>query len=339
MSVYHDWKRLLSCNGLIYIAEGTRQVGKSFPMRARAILRHIRTGEAVFWSRRTETEVDQFVSTFPGPKWERLCRYCGIELKQLRMKNGTLQFQREENGSWAKVMRFGSISRWNSFRDTDDPKETLLYLDEAFATVAKTRAYGGNEVNDALDLFRTLRHEDDSRMRMLVAGNPDRACNLWLDYFGIRRPKIRSGIVALTPTVNGGEFGKIWYEYIPPHGTDALDRLLTGTEQGAFLQGQAKGTDPRLIASIPPGSQWYCNFDFGGFLSVWRSGDYMIFSRSYAPGPVFRNRPDGGKDTLLFTADVRKRLVLLRNAWAQGRVRFASDEAMESAADVVAKII
>lgn len=339
MSVYHDWKRLLSCNGLIYIAEGTRKTGKSFPMRTRAILRHLRSGRAMFWARRTDTEIDQFVSSFPNGSWKKVCDFCGIDIKQLRVRNGMLQFQRFDGGEWTKVMRFGAVSRWNAFRDTDDIVEDLLYLDEAFATVSKTRSYPGNEVNDALDLFRTLRHEDDSKMRLLVAGNPDRACNLWLDYFGIKRPKIRDGIVSLTPTVNGGEYGKIWYEYIPPRGLDALDNILDGTEQGAFLRGQPKGTDPRLIAAIPPGARWYCNFDFGTFLSVWMSGDYMIFSRSYAAGNVFRNRPDGRPNTILFTAEHRKRLTRLRSAWVRGLVRFASDEAMEASADVIAKVI
>ena len=168
---------------------------------------------------------------------------------------------------------------------------------------------------------------------------PERATNVWLDYFGIKKPKIQNGIVALTPTVNGGRFGRIWYERIAPVQENALDNLLSGTAAGDFLAGRSKGTNPNLILAVPPGAKWYINLNFGRFLSVWVSGDYMIFSRSKVPGAVIRPAPDGGQDTIIWTPKLRERLGLLRNAWIRGRVRFSSEEAGEIAMEVIPKLI
>ena len=340
---FHTWSRLLSCHGLIYIGEGTRSTGKSFPARQVIIRRFMRRGEKAVWLRRTGVEIDDFISTFPNEKWAEVIRSTGYDISQFRMrtrkKRTFLQFRYSSKHDWADVMRFGALSDWKGFRDTDDPKEWLLYLDEAFATVEQTRLYNGNEVEDGLDIFRSLRHDATSKIRFLIAGNPERATNVWLDYFGIKKPKIQSGIVALTPTVNGGRFGRIWYERIAPVQENALDNLLCGTAAGDFLAGRGRGADPNLILAVPPGAKWYINLNFGRFLSVWVSGDYMIFSRSKVPGAVIRPAPDGGQDTIIWTPKMRERLGLLRNAWIRGRVRFSSEEAGEIAMEVIPKLI
>lgn len=348
---FHGWRPLLSRNALISIAEVDRDVGKSYPMIVRAFCRIQRQGRSMVWLRRTEEEIKDWLSSVGSAKWGKAVRQAGLNPAKVRRLGNKIMydFGDERRHDWRKVIRAGAVSGWAEFRDTDDPAEDLIYLDEAFATVEKYRRYQGNEVHDCLDIFKTLRREG-SDIRLLIAGNAEKAVNPWFDYFGMEAPKlerkipINSGPLyesqfrTLTPGKNG--LGAIAYERGWKVQEDDLMQALSGTAYGDFLRGAPKGQNKALLRAIPSGAIVYVSVDFGKPLSIWRarSGDFIVSLRR-ASGSVIRKTPNGSPGVLLLCPELRRSLVSLRIAWARGRVYFDSAEAMEWGLPIIPTII
>lgn len=339
---YHSWKPLLDRGAIISIAEGDRGVGKSYPMLLRAMRRMVRNHRSCVWLRRTDAEVKDWLSAFGSAKWRKLAQQARIDPDKLRRQGNLIFYNKgdEKRAEWVKLLRVGAVSGWAHFRDTDDPAEEIIYLDEAFATVEAHRRYVGNEVEHCLDILKSLRRGDGSDMRLLLAGNAERAFNPWLDYFGISQPKINSGILLLHPTKHAAE-GVIAYERIRRAGAgDDLDALVRGTAIGDFLDGKPKGASSAMISPIPRGASHYANVDFGRRLSLWLSDDGTItVSLRHDSRTVLRSVPNGDRNSIILTADVRKRFTLLRRAWQSAKVRFDSYEAQEWGIPAISKLL
>lgn len=325
---FHSWRPLLSHDAIIYMAEGARGVGKSYPMLIRAMRRMMRHHRSIVWLRRTDVEVKDWLASFGSEKWCNMARQARLDPDKLRRQGATILYNRgdDKRPQWEKLLRAGAVSSWSHFRDTDDPREEMIYLDEAFATVEAHRRYQGNEVDHCLDILKSLRRGEGSDLRLLIAGNAERAANPWVDYFGLKRPAIHEGIVRLQPTTRGS-FGSIMYERIPRYHIDDLDALLTGTAMGDFLAGKPKGLSEGLLAPIPRKAACYARTDFGRLLSLWIEDGVVYVSTRKGYGPILRDRPDGRPETVVITPDVRRKFFALRAAWRRGNVRFDSPEA------------
>lgn len=348
---FHGWAPLLSRNALISIAEVDRDVGKSYPMIVRAFCRIQRQGRSLVWLRRTEEEVKDWLSSVGSAKWAKALRQAGLQPTKLRRSGNKIMydFGDEKTHDWRKVIRAGALSGWAEFRDTDDPAEELIYLDEAFATVEKYRRYQGNEVHDCLDIFKTLRREG-SDIRLLIAGNAEKAVNPWFDYFGIDAPKLERKLEYNSGPLYESQFrilnpskhalGRIAYERGWKIAEDDLMSALSGTSYGDFLHGAPKGQNKALLRAIPTGANLYLSVDFGKPISIWRarSGEFIVSMRR-ASGAVIRKTPNGSPDCLLLCPELRKSLISLRLAWARGQVFFDSPEAMEWGLPVIPAII
>ena len=339
---YHSWEGLLSRAGVIYIAEGDRGVGKSYPMLYRAMRRMIRNHRALVWLRRTDAEVKDWLSSFGSAKWRKIATQARLNPDSLRRQGNIILYNKgdDKRAEWVKLLRVGAVSQWAHFRDTDDPCEEMIYLDEAFATVEAHRRYIGNEVEHALDILKSLRRGDSGDMRLLLAGNAERAVNPWFDYFGVSRPDIEAGFATLMPS-KGKDFKiPIPYERIRRAGElDTFDKLVDGTAMGDFLAGGPKGGSASMLAKLTRRAQWHANVDFGRRLSLWIDGDLVVVSLRRASGNVVRVTPNGDPHTVLLTPALRKRFVLLRRAWQHGKVRFDSFEAMEWGLPAIGKLL
>lgn len=348
---YHSWVPLLSHNALISIAEVDRDVGKSYPMLFRAFCRIQRNRRSMVWLRRTEEEIKDWLSSVGSEKWRKILKQAGLDGDRLRRQGNKIMYDFGDGKThdWRKVIRAGAVSGWAQFRDTDDPSEDIIYLDEAFATAEKYRRYQGNEVHDCLDIFKTLRREG-SDIRLLIAGNAEKAVNPWFEYFGVERPKLtrkldfnsgalfESQFATLSPCRH--ESGKIAYERGWKIAEDDLMVALSGTSYGDFLHGDAKGVVKSLIRPLPRDARLYVSVDIGKRLSIWRcaSGDFIISTRR-APGTTIRKNPDGAQNTMLLCPELRRSLVSLRLAWQRGRVFFDSPEAAEWGLTVIPNLV
>lgn len=336
---YHRWEPLFSRKWEIGISETGRNIGKSYGMLWRALKRRKRHGEAMVWGRRTAEEKKSLLRAFGSGKWLELCKRAGVDFDRLRRVGDRIQFNggSAKAPEWLPLIRYVALGEWNDLRDTDDPQERLFYVDEAFSTPEKLRRYHGDEVQDCIDAWISLRREGD--MRLLLAGNFERAVNPYFDFFGVRRPEIKAGTVVLHParSVPGCESATLIYERDPRSFTGAEGQILAGTSYGAFLAGGIKGSGVEYRR--PPAGAWfYCRSELGTAVpvSIWfdRLGNYYISERQTS-GACLRSMPDGRAETVVASPTVRKRLKSFRQAWEAGRVFWESRAAMERGAGFV----
>lgn len=300
-----------------------------------------RNHRATVWLRRTEEECKSWLNSFGSAKWAKIAKQAGLDPDKLRRQGRLILYNTasDKHPEWTKIIRAGAISEWADFRDTDDPAEELIYIDEAFATPEKYKRYVGNEVEHALDIFKSLRRGDGSDLRMLIAGNAENAINPWFEYFGIKEPSIEEGFLMLRPRVHGADFQSIPYERIRKHGSDDFDGLVKGTGYGAFMAGDPKGARRSLLMDVPRRAHLYANIDFGRRLSLWLHDGYIIVSLRHVDGRVLRITPDGGRQTVLLTPQIKKNFTLLRRAWQSGKIRFDSLQACEWGLNSILKIL
>lgn len=344
--VYHSMRPLLDRGALFSICQGVRGVGKSFPMLIRTMCRVQRCHRSVLWLRRTGEDIDTWIHTFGSDKWQKAAKIAGVDMERLRRRGNIIWYNtgRYLKPEWVRMIRAHALVDWNNLRDTDDPREELIVLDEAFATMEKRNRYIGNEVHDFLDIFASMYREGENDIRALIMGNEETANNPYFDYLGLARPGIEEGIVMLTPK-NGKQFpqkyGLVAYERALKHDEDnALNAVTAGTDYGGFLHGDSKGIDRGLLAPIPKQRRFYVSADFGTPVSFWVSGDMMYCSAALRGcGYTIRPGIDGNRDTLPLTPRIRKLLVLLSERYRANKIRFESPEAYEAGMHAISKML
>lgn len=303
-------------------------------MMLRAIKRGWKRGKCMLWLRRTEKEYEKLIGTFGNEKWKKVCRQVHVPMDALTLKGSTVWMTRK-NGEKLPVIMYGALSEYMALRDTDDPRVELIYLDEAFATVERTRAYRGNEVANAMDILKSMRR-DNLPVRMVIAGNREAVCAPWYDYFGVKRPSIDEGFCYLT--TKDGE--RVAFERIRKKDPDkSFMNLVSGTGYGAFMKGEAKGVNPELLMPVRAGAVFYCNVDFGQKLSIWRKDGYFIFANIEYKSHVVTDRLDYAGRAVMFTPDIKKHFVLLRKAFKCGMVRFANRESYAGGIEALRKLV
>ncbi|MGM9684594.1 MAG: phage DNA encapsidation protein [Eubacteriales bacterium] len=340
-----NWTEILTYGELINICVADRDVGKSYGMLYRAITRCQKRGKAMVWLRRTDEECKNLLESFGNGKWLNILSARGLTPDNVTRQGHKILYRAGKGESWQPLIRYGSLSGWDDIRDTDDPREEVLFIDEAFATIEKHRRYNGDEVSNGLDIFKSLR-KGDSDIRLIVCGNRERQCNIWADYFGIYNPPTADGIYRV-PTASHRDAGiganrcvtyTVCNKVDKEH--DDMKTLLTGTKYGVFLSGGSKSEYGALIANVPPRAWFYAAADFGRRVTLWAAPNGFIYC-SFRPGGtrVIRPTPDGRPDTVVMCPDIRKRLTLLRSAWNRGRVRFDSPKCAEIMMAVIPRLI
>lgn len=343
--VYHSMRPLLDRGALISICQGTRGIGKSFPMLIRTMTRIQRNHRGVLWLRRTSEEADEWINTFGSSKWLRAAKIAGIDAERLKRKRNIIMYNtgRFLNPEWVRMIRVNALVDWNDLRDTDDPHEELVILDEAFATIQKMNRYSGNEVHDFFDIFASMYREGENDIRALIMGNEETASNPYFNYLGMKPPKIEEGIIMLTPEDGKrypAKYGAIAYERALNHNEEsALASVLSGTDYGGFLKGDAKGVDRGLIAPMPTRRNFYCAADFGRRVTFWRCNGFIWVSMNLAPGSTIRKTVDGRPDTVPLTPAVKKKLHALRECIRLNALRFDSPEAYQIGMDAIGKLL
>lgn len=334
---YHSWQPLIDTHAQLCICEGDRDVGKSFPMMIRAIKRGWRKGRSMLWLRRTQKEVKELANAFGSAKWQKAAEIAGVPFDCLK-RNGRYIALTRKNGQKVNIIHYAALSESKALRDTDDPAMDTIFIDEAFTTVNKIRQYRGNEVEDAMDIIKSMRR-DERYIVTIVAGNREMVATPWYDYFGIERPKFAEGITVL----HSRSGARIAFERVRKH-KRAVDAqgfavLADGTGYGSFMDGNAKGVAEGLIEALRPGAKYYANVDFGTRLSIWIQNGHMVFSTARNPGGCVTDKLTGEPGAVLFTPLIRKRFTWLREYYRAGNIRFASDKAYEAGIQALKRLI
>lgn len=342
-----NWTELLTWGSLITESIADRDVGKSYGMLKRCMVRARKHGEAMVWLRRTDDEAKALCQSWGNSKVKAIAESAHLSLDNFQKRGERILFRLNKDESWRPMIRYGGLSSASAFRDTDDPAEKILFLDEAFATPAKHNRYVGNEVEDCLDIFKSLR-KGDCDIRLVLCGNRERHINLWHEYFGIEKEIIEEGTYRIQTSpkkrdrIPADVGNSIVVDVRANHNAthEDLKELFKGTVYGDFLGGSAKGHYKQLVMPIPPTSWHYCSFDFGHYGSIWNAPDrFMIASLRRAGNKTIRLAPDGRRDTVVLNPVLKRRLVYLRSAWNSGKLRFDSAAAAEILLPSIAKLI
>ena len=344
--IYHDMRPLLSRGSLISICHATRGTGKSFPMLVRTMCRAERCHRSVLWLRRTGEEKETWLDTFGTAKWQKAAKVAGIDFDRFKKKKNVIYYNDGPflRPRWERMIRVSALVDWNDLRDTDDPREELIVLDEAFATMEKKNRYNGNEVHDFLDIFASMYREGENDIRALIMGNEEMALNPYFDYLNMARPEnLIEGIVMLNPR-DGKRFparyGAIAYERALNHNKDsALTEILSGTDYGGYLKGDAKGIDRGLVQPMPKKRNFYAAADFGRRVTFWRADGMIWVSMNRAEGPTVRATVDGRPDTIPLSPDVKKKLHALRECVRCNLLRFETPEAYQIGMDAIGRML
>lgn len=336
MKDYWDSRAVLSYNTDIAIVEGDRNIGKSYGQLIRAIMNTKRHRASMCWLRRTEAEADELARSVGSGKWRTILARCGFTSEDVKRSGRRVSLR--VRGEWRPCIRYAALVEWNDLRDSDEPNERYIFLDEAFTTLEKRRRYAGDEVRDFLDIYVSLRREKE-RFPALICGNADQADNPYLNYFGLE-PNKRGGVELLS--TGNGKFNRIAYERVRREAVGSFANTVKGTRYGAFLDGVPHGVNPALFGTrdVRCENNCYAAFDLCGYISIWyaKKGG-LIVDITDAKTDYFVAFPNGDPRAYVFTNEIRKRLVVLRDAWRAGRVRFTNATAFERGAATIARIL
>lgn len=323
---YFDANDVLSRNCMLNVVFGKREIGKSYGMMRRACARRVRNHEGMVWVRPTAEAAQTLASSFGNDKWQKLWTTYGYEKDRFKRVNGNRIVYKDGN-EWRPLIRYWGLSEWEDARDNDDPSEAFLYLDEFVMAPESLRRYCGQPAKHLLDMWVSLRR-GKPKMPVLLAGNPEKGVDWFLPFLGVedRQTPERVRIYNVAP--------KIAKEYKTSAGEtpDKVAVLWTTNPGGQSVGGKTSGTAgdlPEELVQRRCGlEKIYGNFDLGyGLVSLWYGKDCVIVDTVRGPGWVIRNFPDGNRETVVYSSQIKRQMIYLREFWRAGRVRFASPEA------------
>ena len=330
---YFDANDILSYGAPISTVFGSREIGKSYGMMRRALARRRRNHEGMIWLRPFAEDAEKLAQAFGNGKWQELWTRYGYNKDDFRRTSGNRIVYREGD-LWRPLIRYAGLSEWESLRDTDDPQEKFLFVDEFVVSSDRLKRYAGAPAQNLLDAIVTLRRGGKKSFPVLLAGNPERGIDWLLPALGVDDRRTPEKVRVYSVDRDIAEEYKI--------GRVAV--LWTRNPRGQSVGGRVSGTAgvlPESLLMRRSGlERIYANIDLGfGLLSVWYGRDCMIVDTVKGDGWVLRSFPDGSRDTVVYTPAVKKNFVFLRDFYRAGRVRFANAEAYKRFQATAGKII
>ena len=180
---YYDAVPAISRNGVFTFIDITRNVGKTWGFKKRQFLRGQKKGKKTLWVRRFDNEANKCAESFFTNR--KLASFCGVSLWNKDNPSGNVKqvgrnFYVRRKNEWylfLKIIHLGEVGALRGFDDVD--LDTIIF-DEYTTTPAKLRQYRGNEVNDFLDIFISVKREH--RVRCFFLGNKEVALNPYFAY-------------------------------------------------------------------------------------------------------------------------------------------------------------
>lgn len=179
---YFNAAKICSFNAPFNFINGARNRGKTWAFKIRAVRRFWRTGEKTVWVRRFDDEAKSTAANF-FPK--KIRKKIGLTEENFKW-DGRKGYLKNRRGKWIAFIEVMSLAAYRSKRSCDDEKITTIVFDEYTTTPEKYALYRGNEVDDFIDLFITLKREH--KLFCYFLGNAEAIINPYFGYFGIKYP-------------------------------------------------------------------------------------------------------------------------------------------------------
>lgn len=319
---FFDSADILCYGAPFSVVFGSREIGKSYGQLRRALARRVRNHSGTLWLRPTAEDAETLAGSFGNGKWQKLWSVYGYDPERFHRISGNRIVYKDGN-EWHPLIRYAGLSEWEKLRDNDDPEENFLYFDEFIMSPAKLKRYQGQPAANLLDAWVTLRR-GKPKMPVLMMGNPELGVDWFLPAVGINDRQTPERVRVYQCPDN----------FRQEYGLDRVAVLWTRNPGGQSVGGAVSGTAGALPESLKKRrgglERLYANIDLGyGLLSLWYGADCLIVDTVRGQGYTIKNFPDGERDTVVYSPQMKKQFVFLREYWRAGRVRFASAEAFK----------
>lgn len=282
---YFTITKALSYNAVFHFIYSTRNIGKTWALKMRALMRFIKHGKKTTWIRRFKSEVEETMQKHPdgttdffSPKMLKLLK---VDSSKIIIKKNKIYYNisKTDDARWVWFIEFIPLSSQQKYKSVDDAKIDTIVFDEFTTSQSKYNQYKGNEVNDFFNLFVTKMR--DNKIKCFFLGNKETFHNPYFNALGIDTPKIDfNGI----KTYKDGTI-LVWQlnDYLT-RGTDYEDKvkkLFEGTHFHTYLYGGQTAIEVKTpFKTKPHGSIVYLQYlkDNAGY-TIYRKGDIFYFEK------------------------------------------------------------
>ena len=257
--IWFSFIAILSHNAIFNFIFGGRNIGKTWGMKKRSYKRAKKRGKKIIWVRRTKGEASECARTFFTSR--DLQKFCGIKefvtnKKEVatthnyavRQIGRTIYIKR--NNKWIWFIQIIALCEYKQMRSSDDVDCDTIFFDEFTATPEKYILYRGNEAQDFIDLFISIKRHH--KVTCIFSGNKESVNNPIINYF--RLPTIplkwqgirlfKHGTIAIQQ-VNDGYGDKNEFD-------KRVDILLSGTDYGNYLNKAQYKNQPKIVIKAAP---------------------------------------------------------------------------------------
>lgn len=336
--MYYNALKLMSYNAIFNFVDGARNIGKSTGFKIRSIRRAYKKGKATYWLRRYDDEVKQTCDKFLNAKLLKLLNMTVYHKKD--NPDGTIKregrkiYVKNRAGKWVIAVQFICLSDAAKYRSADDDAFDSLVFDEYTTTAARYAYYRGDEVQDFIDLYISLKREN--KLICYFLGNKETTLNPYKRFFnmhplpltwqGIKRYRRGSIIVQQVNDVLNADIAY----------NEKLREALTGTRYLSYLlEGSTKNARQATYTEINyTTARLYGQFNKGGqAVSIYiQNGKMIVTDKINTAYNVFTdlNEQIYTKQKSLVNKH-RAELYALENAVIDNRIAYTSASAYELA--------
>lgn len=332
---YNGLKLLSHSNAVFYFVNTSRNLGKTWNFKHRAVKRALKRSKKTLWIRRFKKEVKQCIKSFFKSK--DLQNYCGVSfydketnpLGNLKLQGDT--FYIKKGKKWLDFLQIVALNDVNNLRSADDVDIDTIIFDEYTTTRAKYLAYRGDEVSDFIDIFISIKR--NHIVKCIFLGNKESINNPYFNYFGIKTPQTnfdgfktyKNGAIVVEQRNN--------LSVQENNFENQVKNLLKNTKYGDYLyKATYKVSQRNKIAKVPTNSQCYCQFVFTVPIAIYQQNDLFYVTKKLTNSlPVYvkniaNNFPN---ERQLFNRH-RRYFTTLINAISDNRIYFESNEIAEN---------
>lgn len=320
MSIYVDFNKLMSYNGLINVVLGDRGCGKSFGSKKMVLNNYLKTGEQFLYLRRYKTELDSALVTF----WDDLQANGYFKDHELKVKKSKMLTTFMCDG---EICGYAApLSTSNILKSTAFPLvKTIIYDEFILDAEAGTYRYLRNEPQLLLDTIETVFRLREGRVLMLGNFINFFGCPL-ISYFDLDLPynsefrTFKDGAIVVYCIKNP--------EYQKVKSNTRFGRLIEGTVYGDYAIGnKSLRENSAFIKKRPANCKFYTHLVLNGNdYGVWKGMDgYLYISEKFDPSSkmIFACDFDDHTEQTIFL-NLRENFLLKHclKAYKQGWLKF-----------------
>ena len=334
MSKHYNGFNITTRNSILNFIISNRNFGKTWTFKKRAFKRAFKKGKKTIWIRRFKKEAKEATAKFFTSS--DLQKFCGIEMYNPNTKKGNCKkegnvFYVKRGGRWTWFLQVIALSDVGSMRGVDDIDIDTIVFDEYRTTADKYSRYHGNEINDFLDIFFSVKREHS--VKCFLLGNKEYILDPYFSYFKIpafpdsyegvrsfKKGSISVEIVNNTHNTESEEYGQ------------QLFNMLDGTSYGNFIfKSETKGKRGVKIADRPKDALLYVQLCINSqYIRIFgKAGAYYVCEKVDESIEIYSNIPINKPRHFTLTNRLRRYFTAFKNAYEDNTIYYSSHKTAE----------